>query len=101
MVVIYDRFVFFSVEKFFIPLLYSCLNILVQRSCASVCVCMCVRACVLGCTFLRVCVCACACVCTRVAYERGGAPRERSATEKDRTRGMICREGGERGRGER
>lgn len=31
MVVIYDRFVFFSVEKFFIPLLYSCLNILVQR----------------------------------------------------------------------
>lgn len=32
MVVIYDRFVFFSVEKFFIPLLYSCLNILVQRS---------------------------------------------------------------------
>lgn len=30
MVVIYDRFVFFSVEKFFIPLLYSCLNILVQ-----------------------------------------------------------------------
>ena len=29
-VVIYDRFVFFSVEKFFIPLLYSCLNILVQ-----------------------------------------------------------------------
>lgn len=37
MVVIYDRFVFFSVEKFFIPLLYSCLNILVQRSCASAC----------------------------------------------------------------
>lgn len=35
MVVIYDRFVFFSVEKFFIPLLYSCLNILVQRSCAN------------------------------------------------------------------
>lgn len=37
MVVIYDRFVFFSVEKFFIPLLYSCLNILVQRSCANAC----------------------------------------------------------------
>ena len=33
MVVTYDRFVFFSVEKFFIPLLYSCLNILVQRKC--------------------------------------------------------------------
>lgn len=29
MVVTYDRFVFFSVEKFFIPLLYSCLYILV------------------------------------------------------------------------
>jgi len=99
MVVIYDRFVFFSVEKFFIPLLYSCLNILVQRSCASVCVCVRMlyvcgtwttvvpvhlraraRACVcVLCTFLRVCVCVC------VACERGGAPRERSATEKDRT----------------
>lgn len=49
MVVIYDRFVFFSVEKFFIPLLYSCLNILVQRSCewaskhARMCMCVCVR----------------------------------------------------------
>lgn len=31
MVVTYDRFVFFSVEKFFIPLLYSCLNILVRK----------------------------------------------------------------------
>jgi hypothetical protein len=51
MVVIYDRFVFFSVEKFFIPLLYSCLNILVQRSCVSACTRerFCARECVFVC----------------------------------------------------
>lgn len=71
MVVIYDRFVFFSVEKFFIPLLYSCLNILVQRSCASTSERASER------MRLRVCMCVCACVCSRdcfvylCAHERG------------------------------
>lgn len=77
MVVIYDRFVFFSVEKFFIPLLYSCLNILVQRSCAStservrICVvcgvyaCVCVYACARASVYMRpfrVSLCAFICV---------------------------------------
>lgn len=64
MVVIYDRFVFFSVEKFFIPLLYSCLNILVQRSCVS------------ACTHVDVSVRENVRVCMRVCCEQGGASRE-------------------------
>lgn len=96
MVVIYDRFVFFSVEKFFIPLLYSCLNILVQRSCASTseraseCMCMCVRmrACVCVCVYVFICIHVIILyICVRVggdvsACERGGKSRERVRKKK-------------------
>lgn len=83
MVVIYDRFVFFSVEKFFIPLLYSCLNILVQKSCEkekeSECayVCMCLCLCVLHAYVERSCASACVCECVGMcACEQGGASRK-------------------------
>lgn len=74
MVVIYDRFVFFSVEKFFIPLLYSCLNILVQRSLRE-CMCMC------G-TFLCICMRGSVYVVCVGVCERGGSV----AREKERER---------------
>lgn len=75
MVVIYDRFVFFSVEKFFIPLLYSCLNILVQRSCVSTCI----REYVSVRENVRVCMRVC---------EQGGASRE-STRDRWGVREMI------------
>lgn len=84
MVVIYDRFVFFSVEKFFIPLLYSCLNILVQRSLRE-CVYMCVE---------RFCVSACCgsvyVVCMYVMCASEGVALRENMRERKRI--MGCRE---------
>lgn len=90
MVVIYDRFVFFSVEKFFIPLLYSCLNILVQkklrerkRERESECM-------RISNNFVRLygCECVYMCMCIYVrACERGGGLRKRG---RKRERVYAC-----------